>query len=356
MAVHDSAPAPSDQRVTRAEAVKLYATRWFHERELYRGTSAGFAAVAAKAIAIRLYSAASCFITMLLLAWVGAFARAVSAHDWHVFRTLSGTTMLAASTQADRYQSYLLPVFLCWAAFLLLTPRGYTVTFRAAAVAAGVLGYLKFVPPSFAVTRRTTGISHWLIRFDGRASILYLVAAIAVAYVLQSSAVSTFGRLDQLRKNTGYVPYGESSSLYLIRKACATVLVFLVLLSVTWAATVIRLAAAGASTRGPGMSYGFQGGVYQSRYLLVLALIAVLLPHVYDAGKWLVAAAALTALYGLAPDALVFPSPLAISAGRGELTHLGAAWGNDALWAALYLFIPAAMFGIYLTGRLLRSA
>jgi len=356
MAAYDSVPSPDDERATFTDAIKFRAASWFLERKLYRRTRADFADAAFQVIAIRLYSAAACFISMLLVAWLGSFARAVSAHDWRVFRTLDGTTLLAASMQAARDQSYLLPVFLWWAALLLFTPRGYTVAFRAAVVAAGILGYVNLSPPAFLVTRRVTGISHWLIRFEGRASIPYLIISISVAYVLLSSAASTFRRLDHLRKKPGHVSRGESDSLDLIREVCAIALALLVLLSVVWAATVVRLAVSHASSRGPGMSYGYQGGLYQSKYLLVLALIAVCLPMIYDIEKWLVAAVALTALYGLAPNALIFPSILEIPAGRGQLTHIGAAWGNNSLWAALIIYIPAAILGIHLAARLLRSA
>ena len=131
-------------------------------------------------------------------------------------------------------------------------------------------------------------------------------------------------------------------------------LILLVLESVTWAATVIRLAAAGADPW-LRMSYGFQGGLYQSRCLLVLAIIAVILPRLDDAENWLAAAVALTALYGLAPDVLPFPSILGTAAARGEPPRIGTAWGGGSLWAALFVFIPASMFGVYLVGKLLRS-
>ena len=68
------------------------------------------------------------------------------------------------------------------------------------------------------------------------------------------------------------------------------------------------------------------------------------------------AAAALTRCTGWHPTPWSFHRLWRFPPAEGELTHLGAAWGNDALWAALFLFIPAAMFGIYLAGRLLRSA
>jgi hypothetical protein len=63
----------------------------------------------------------------------------------------------------------------------------------------------------------------------------------------------------------------------------------------------------------------------------------------------------LTTCYSLAPDAFSFPSALEISAGRAELIHIGTVWGADSLWAALFIFIPAAVFGIYLVTALLRS-
>ena len=136
----------------------------------------------------------------------------------------------------------------------------------------------------------------------------------------------------------------------MVRRLCAVPLILLVLLSVTWAVTVVRLAASGT-----GISYGFQGAVYQSEYLLVLILIAIAVSWSANGAKWLIVAVILTTWYSLASAAPSFPSALEISAGRGELIHIGTVWGADSLWAALFIFIPAAVFGIYLVTALLRS-
>ena len=334
-------------------AIKLRAARWYLSRKLSRRTRADFAVVAGKVIAIRLYAAAACFISMLLLAWAGAFAGAVGAHGWRAFRTLDGTTLVTASTQAARYQAGLLPVLLSWAVLLLLTPTGYTIAFRMAAVAAGILGYLRFSPPSFLVTTKVAAMSHWLVRVGGRGGVLYLVVALATAYVLLSGAVGVFGRLDHLRRRVRRAPYAGPPSDDPISKLCAAALILLVLLAVTWAATVIRLAASGADRPGAGISYGLQGAVYQSKYLIVLILIAVAVSRLAAPGTWLIVAVAVTTWYSLAPGTLPLPPALEISVGRGQLIHIGTAWGADTLWAALFVFIPAAVLGMYLVGRVL---
>ena len=333
--------------------IRLRAARWYLSRKLSRRTWADFAIVAGKVVAIRLYAAAACLVSMLLLAWAGAFARAVGAHGWHAFRTLDGTTLVAASAEAARYQACLLPVLLSWAVLLVLTPTGYTIAFRMAAVAAGILGYMHLSPPSFWVTTRVAAVSHWLVRVGGRGGVWYLVVAIAAAYVLLSSAVVVFGRLDHLRRGTRRASYPGSLSSDPIRKLCAAGLILLGLLAVTWAATVVRLAASGADRPNAGVSYGLQGAVYQSKYLFVLILIAVAVSRLTAAGTWLVVAVALTTWYSLAPGASPLPSFLDISACRGQLIHIGTAWGAGTLWAALFVFIPAAVLGMYLVGRLL---
>lgn len=348
MAAPHFVPAPAGRHPAFTAA-----SLWYLDRKLSRRTRADFARMTFKVVAIRLYSAAACAISMLLTAWLGAFARNVSAHDWHVFRTLDGTTLLVASTQADRYQADLLPVILCWAALLLLTPRGYTFAFRAAAVAAGILGYLRFSPPSFLVTTRVSAVSRWLIRFDGRATIPYLVLVIALVYVLLSSAANTFGHLDQLRKSPHRVPHDELYSAEFIRRLCAIPLIMLVLLSAIWAVTVVRLASSGASFPGVEISYSFQGKLYP--YLFLLVLISVAVSRINNGGNWLIAAVILTTWYNLVPSALAFPSILEISADRTQLIHISTAWGSDSLWAALFIFIPAVVLGIYLVARLLRS-
>lgn len=331
------------------DSIRPHPARWLQERRLSRRTRTDFVSFVAKVLAIRLYSATACLVSMVLATWIGAFVRAVSAGEWHVFRTLDGTTLLAVSAQAARVQGALFPVLLAWAVLLLLTPIRYTLAFRAAVVAGGILGYLRLAPPSFLVTTRVTAISHWLVRFGARGGILYLIFAIAVAHILLSSAVAEFGRLDYLHRKIRRAPYaGRHSDV--VRKLCAIPLVLLVLLCVTWAVTVVRLAASGT-----GISYGYQGALHQSEYLLVLILIAIAVSLLSGGGKWLIVAVILTTWYSLVPDALSFPSALEISAGREELIHIGTAWGADSLWAALFIFIPAAMFGIYLVTALLRS-
>jgi hypothetical protein len=293
---------------------------------------------------------------MVLIAWAGAFARAVSAHGLHGFRTLDQTALLAAAAQAGRYQVYLIPVLLWWAALLILTPTGFTVAFPAATAAAAMLGYLSLPPSSFHVTARVATISHWLIRFDShwsRYTIAFLVSSIGVAYVLQHNAASVFRKLGHFPIWPARRSHRKTDSLESVRRLCATLLILLVLLSVTWAATVARLAASQAGARGTGISHGFQTWPYQTEYLLVLVFIAACIPQFYDVKSWLIAAVALTALYSLAPIVPAFPSVLAISAG-GELARISAAWGNNALWAALFIFAPAVMLGIYLVTKVLR--
>lgn len=351
--VAQDAPPPA---AARTAELKLGIARWFLEGKLARRTGAEVASAVLRVGTIRVFSAAACFISMLLAAWAGALARAV-APDWHAFRTLDGTTLLSASAQASTYQADLVPVLISWAALLLLTPTGYAVALRAAPVAAGVLGYLELSPPSFPVTTWVSAMSRWLVRFDlhwTADAIPVFIASIAVAYVLSYNAAVVFGRLGRFRNRPARRAGAGSDAGDLVRKACAVLLILLVLGLTTWAATVVRLAASHPGASGLEMSFGAQGGLYQSRYLLVLAVIAVCLAQAYSVKSWLVAAVALTAWYGLAPGAVTFPSMLEITAGRGEWTRLGAAWGAGSLWAALFIYIPAVMVGIYLTGRLLR--
>jgi hypothetical protein len=354
MVAPDSALPPADQPAAFTEGVQSRVADWFVARKLSRRTRADFMGVVLRVFTIRVYSAVACLISMLLVAWVAALARAVSARNWQAFKTLDGATLLAAAAQADRYQGYLLPVFLSWAVLLLLTPPGYTIAFRAMAVAAGIMGYLHFSPPSFAVTTRVTAISHWLINFYDRAVIVYLILAIIVSFVLQSSAASAFRNLDYLRKNPPLAPPYRSSAVNLIRRLCRIPLILLVLLSVTWAVTVVRLAASGASGPGTEISRGLQGAVYQSKYLLLLVLLSVFISLITNSERWLIAAVILTTWGGLAPGTLHLPSALDISAGRAQLIHVGTEWGANSLWAALFVFVPVVILGMYFAARLAR--
>jgi hypothetical protein len=354
MVAPDSAPLPADQPAAFTGGVKSRVADWFVARKLSRRTRADYTGVVLRVFTIRVYSAVACLISMLLAAWAGGFVRAVSARDWQAFKTLDGATLLAASAQADRYQGYLLPVFLSWAALLLLTPPRYTMAFRTTAVAAGILGYLHFSPPSFVITTKVATISHWLTNFYDRAVIVYLIFTIIVTYTLQSSAARAFRNLEYFRKNPRFTPPYRSAAVNLIRRMCRIPLILLVLLSVTWTVTVVRLAASGANGPSTEISHGLEGAVYQSKYLLLLVLLSVFVSLITNSEKWLIAAVILTTWAGLAPGILHLPSALEISAGRAQLIHADAEWGANSLWAALFIFVPVIILGMYFTARLAR--
>lgn len=308
--------------------------------KLSRPAPAGAAIALSRIVLIRVYAAAACLVCMLIAAWIGAVASALTADHWRVFRNMAGATLLDASRQAGAYQAGLLPVLMIWAALLTVTPTGFTAAFRAAVVAGGALGYLRFSPPAMALTSKVTPAAHWLTRFDDycdRDATLFFIASIVVAYVLISEAAGRFRRLDTRPS--------RASHDGLARRMCAALLALLILLLAGWAATVIRLGGAHLA--------GARGGSFQGRYLLVMALIAVLVVQVSAIGPWLTAAALLTSAYALAPMAFTMPAVLRYPVGSGLLTQIGDAWGADALWAALFLYVPASALGIYLVIRLL---
>ena len=204
MAVQDSAAPPAGQSFLRT--AKLRAAHWLLERKLSRRSRLEFARVVTRALAIRIYSVAACFISMLLIVWAAAFAGAVSAHHWQTFRMLNETTLLTAAAHAGTCQRNLLPVILFWSFLLLFTPGQHTVFFPAAVTAAGVLGYYSISPPPSNVTASFQALSHWLTDFEtswSHDAILFFIASIGIAYILQYVAVSTFKRLPQLYYEPG---------------------------------------------------------------------------------------------------------------------------------------------------------
>jgi hypothetical protein len=342
-------------------AVTVRARQWVLEWRLYRRNWSDVVGVPVRVVSIRLYVAAVCLISMVLMAWIGAFARVLVAQDWHASTILSNATLLTASEWASGFQGALFPVLLVWAGMLLLTPNGFTAAFHAAAVAACALGYLYFLPPAFPVTSKAATVSRWLDQEGGHPFVLYFVGSVALAALLQLHAGRTFRRLRPVNPASfeGH-PYG-----LLVCRLCAMPLILAVLLATVWAAAVIRLAAADASLPGPEASYGFHAALVQDNYLFVLTLMAVLIAQLTSNDKWLIAAVALAAVYGLLPSTgpfhtkttrfFLFPPTLEFSAWRGQLTRMGTAWGADTLWAALFLFVPGVVLGIYLVARLLHS-
>jgi len=322
-----------------ASAIRAEIRQWLLHRKLSRAPLANIAIELSRKALIRVYAAAACLVSMLLATWTGAFARALATDRWHTFLTLDGTSLLSASRHAGTYQSGMLPVLLVWAALLIVTPAGFTIAFRAAVAAAAVLGYVRFSPPSFAVSSTVASVSGWLRRFDDYCSrnvMLFLIGSIAVAYMFISNAAGVSSRLEARARRACV---GGSAST-----VCAGLLALLVLLLAGWAATVIRL--------GGALPAAQQGSTYQAKYLLILVLIAVFVVQVSDSARWLMTAVLLTSAYALGPGAFVLPAVLRKSVGSGLFTHIGTAWGADALWAALFLYVPAIIFGIYLVARL----
>jgi hypothetical protein len=317
-----------------ASPVQPSVGQWLLKRKLSRRAPAQYASAAARVVVIRAWSAGLCLVAMLLLAWAGAFVRAVSAQHWQSLKTLDGTALVHVSQQAGGCQSRLFPVLFSWAMLLLLTPAGFFLAFRAAAVAAGILGCLDFAPPSFWVTSKVAPVTDWLMRTDkswSRFGMPYLLVSVAAAYVLLSVSATAFGGLDLVSCRARRARYGVSSASAFIRKCGAVVVALVVLLATVWAAADVR--------RALGAPAGGAGGQYIWRDVVIAAVLAVLVCQVTSSDRWLTAVALLAAVYVLVPD---------------TLTHAWPAWGAGSLRAALFGYVPGSMLGTYLVGRLLR--
>lgn len=323
---------------------------WLLQRKLYRGTPADLATALAKGLLIRTCAAACAFASMVLIAWIAAFARAVLEHGWSGFRTLGAAALSSATMQAARYERNLIPVLVVWAAFLLLAPVGYTIAFRSAAVAAGALGALNFTPPSFLVTPESAGFARGVAQFtQSWNGILLLVVSVPVAYLLHQGALSVFDRLDQWSVVRRMQRHAASPIQVLAAQACRIVLALVVLLVATWSGTVVWLAA--SHTHGGAVLYGLRGGLVLSDYLLALGVVAVLVAHTQSAQGWLLIAMPLAASLGAAAKVSPVPHDLIFSVARGELARVGTVWGGGSLWGALFVGFPACLFGVYLMAR-----
>ena len=115
---------------------------WLLARRLRRRTAGELAGAAAVVVATRVWAAACAFCAMVLVAWLAAFARALSWHGWSGFRSLSAAGLSGATARAGGYEAGLVPVLAVWAALLLLVPAGYAIAYRAALAAAAALGAL----------------------------------------------------------------------------------------------------------------------------------------------------------------------------------------------------------------------
>jgi hypothetical protein len=315
---------------------------WLLARRLYRRTTSEVAAGLARVVLIRTWAAACAFGSMVLLAWIAAFARGLFGHGWHGFRALDAAGLSSASMQAGRYAGDLVPVLVVWAALLLLAPAGSTLAFDGTAVAAGVLGALDFSPPSFLVTPKVAGFAGEVVRFShGWNWILLLVTALLGASLLHHGAVRAFGLLDEFSARQTRYP----------ARAARFVLALVVLVSAAWSGAVVWLAASHA--HGDAASYGFSGTLVLSNYLLALTVVAVLVPRGSPAQGWLVTVTLLAALLGTVPGNSYLAHHLAVPIGRGELERIHPTWGGS-LWAALFIGFPVCLLGAYLMARVRR--
>jgi hypothetical protein len=289
---------------------------------------------------------------MVLITWIAAFARQILEHGWSGFRMLGGAALSRASMQAAGYERELVPVLAVWAAFLLLAPAGYTIAFRSAAVAAGVLGALDFSPPSFVVTPKVAGFARELVEYTRSWNgIWLLLLSASVAYLLYRAGLSASERLGQLSARQARRPTLASPTQIYASQVCCAVLALVVLQAAAWSGTVVWLAARHAP--GDVMSYGMRGALVQSDYLLATAVVAVLVACSQVArGVLLLAATALAASLGAVSNVSPMPRDLALSVGGGELARIAATWGSGSLWAALFVGFPACLLGIYLVARI----
>ena len=320
---------------------------WLLERKLYRKTAAGVTADLVRCVLIRTGAAILAFGSMTLIAWVAAFARQVLALGWSGFRTLDASELSTASTLATNYEGGLVPVLAVWAALLLLAPIGCVAAFRAAAVAAGVLGALYLVPPSFVITPAFAGFARGLA--DATRSwdaIWVLVASVPAAFVLHRGALTVFEHLDQLSpgriRRHIRTPF---ALVYAARAGCVAV-TFVVLLAATWTGTVVWLAASPA--HGDTTTYG----AVISDYLLLLGIVAVCVACSTSAQGWLTAVIPLAAWLGAAANVAPLPRDLASAAWPREAARVAALWGSDSLWGALFVGFPVCLAGVYLVGAL----
>jgi hypothetical protein len=323
---------------------------WLLERKLYRTRFADVGAASAKVVFIRAFAAVCAFSSMVLIAWIAAFARALLDHGWRSFRTLGAASLSGASMQAGRYEEDLVPVLAVLAAFLLLAPVGYKIAFRGAAVAAGALGALDFSPPPFLATSEFSGFARGLVQFTRSWNgVLLLSLTVVAAYLLYQAAQSVFGRLEDLSAARPR-RYSASRARAYAARACCVVLALAALLSATWSGAVVWLAA--SADHRDAAAYGLRAGDAVGDYLLALAIVAVLVTYSRSAQGWLLTAIPLAAWLGAAANVSPVPQDLAYPIARGEMARIGMAFGGGLLWAALFVGFPACLLGTYLVTRI----
>jgi hypothetical protein len=314
-------------------------------------------------LATRVVASAECFVSMLLIAWVGALAGAICALGWKAVESVDEASIMAASPLADRVAADLLPVLLPWAALLLVAPAAYRGAVPAAAALAAIVGYLHLVPPAFLspywVSRAATALSAATAAAFRAAhhsknpvGIEIAWGAIMLALLLQFAALRRFRRLQDLGNGGAGRSGNGPLSRRLTRKLAALPLIALALLLSIWAGTVVRLTASHSVAPGSIVAYGEQGGAEQANYLLIVIIIAIVLSQLGNA-RIIAPVALLTLIFILAPSAQEHVSRLRIPLWREALVNLGGQWGTEALWIALFASAPTALLAIYLSGRLL---
>jgi hypothetical protein len=307
---------------------------WLLAGKLNRRTPEEVATSLATACLTRALAAACAFGSMVLIAWIAALARAVFRHGWSS-TALNATSLARASIQAGHVEGDLVPVLGVWAALLLLTPTGYTIAFRCAAVAAGALGALDFSPPSFAVTPEAAGFARDLAQFTRSwNAALLLILTMTAAYLLHRGALGVFISLSEFSVRRTLRPART------VRFAVA----FVVLLSAAWTGTVVWLAASQPGTA----SLGVRGGIVLSDYLVALGVVAVLVAGSAHAQGRLLASMPVAAVLGAVANVSPIPRDLMFSVERTGLERVGDAFGAGSWWAALFIGFPACLLGVYL--------
>ena len=297
---------------------------------------------------------------MVFIVWVAAVVQTIAVGGIQALRTLDTAQINYASQYAAGVQSGLLPVLVVWAALLLITPVGYVAAFRAAALSAGVVGYLQLVPPSFPVTRWVARVANSLLAAypQGKPPIVLgtALAFLGLALLLLSADRRLFTSLEGLRLRPGLRIRAGIRSGNTASKLVAVPLIALILLLAIWAGTVVRLAATGATVPGKLAQDGSQAGAWAGGYLLVIVLAAVVVPLLRAArpAAWTVVLCA--GVIASIPVVADHSSALRIPLLTSQFTALGGDCGADSLWIALFACVPLIVFGLYLADRMLMPA
>lgn len=276
-------------------------------------------------------SAILLFVAVMAASWLGVV---LSMAD-----TAFGPDAAFAAAHADAVRLALAaPLFLVAVVTVLLGLRRPTAWLVGACVLAGVLGALAGRLPTFEVIGLPSFVPGAWSALSGFWHDQVVISCLVFGGLGLAGVIGALRLLERDARQTRAVPLRHLSAG---RRLAVLPLSIGTLLLVTWIAAAVRYTLFDSTPPVPLASVGLAGASYQSGLLPAILIVAALSAVAWPRTRWVLGTGVLAAVViatGSVPGRYLTSvwHPLAWTV----VSHIGLAWGDGAIWAALLVYVP----------------